>query len=169
MAEAEKRERGKYWRARWRGPHGRRESQGGFASRKEALQYAKDQEATIRFNTYIDPRAGRITLTDWANRWYPGLDLELGTLSNYRYYIEVHILPAFGDLPLTSLTTESIARWEKETIARGYTPKVAREARSTLSGGSSGPNAPNGSGPRRSRPCCSPNAVRPCPALTPTS
>ena len=133
MAEAEKRERGKYWRARWRGPGGRRESQGGFASRKEALQYAKDQEETIRFNTYIDPRAGRITLTDWANRWYPGLDLELGTLSNYRYYIEVHILPAFGELPLTSLTTESIARWEKETIARGYTPKVAREARSTLS------------------------------------
>ena len=132
MAEAEKRERGKYWRARWRGPDGRRESQGGFAGRKEALQYAKDQEAAIRFNTYVDPRAGRITLTEWANRWYPGLDLELGTLSNYRYYIEVHILPAFGDLPLTSLTTESIAKWEKETIARGYTPKVAREARSTL-------------------------------------
>jgi hypothetical protein len=29
MAEAEKRERGKYWRARWRGPDGRRESQPG--------------------------------------------------------------------------------------------------------------------------------------------
>jgi hypothetical protein len=42
-------------------------------------------------------------------------------------------LPEFGELPLTSLTTEIIARWEKETIARGYTPKVAREARSTLS------------------------------------
>jgi integrase len=133
MAEAEKRERGKYWRARWRGPDGRRESRGGFASRKEALRYAKDQEAAIRFNTYLDPRAGRITLNEWANRWYPGLNLELGTLSNYRYYIEVHILPAFGELLLTSLTTESIARWEKETIARGYTPKVAREARSTLS------------------------------------
>jgi hypothetical protein len=61
MAEAEKRERGKYWRARWRGPDGRRESRGGFASRKEALRYAKDQEAAIRFNTYLDPRAGRIT------------------------------------------------------------------------------------------------------------
>jgi hypothetical protein len=60
MAEAEKRERGKYWRARWRGPDGRRESQGGFASRKEALQYAKDQEAAIRFNTYIEAYSGHL-------------------------------------------------------------------------------------------------------------
>lgn len=131
MADAEK--RGRFWRARWFSPTGKRESKGGFTSKKDALKYGRDQEAAIRNNTYVDPRGGKITLTEWANRWYPALDLELGTLSNYRYHIQAHILPEFGTRTLASLNTEEIAAWEKDMVSLGYTPKVAREARSTLS------------------------------------
>ncbi len=99
VAYAEK--RGRRWRARWRGPDGTLESKPGFQTRKAAEDFGRDQEATVRANTYIDPRAGRITLTDWVNQWYPSLDLELTTLANYRYLIEVHILPVFGDRLLT--------------------------------------------------------------------
>jgi Phage integrase, N-terminal SAM-like domain len=98
VAYAEK--RGNQWRARWRSPDGTLESKPGFTSRKDAENYGRDQEAAIRTNTYVDPRAGRLTLTDWVNRWFPALDLEPTTLANYRYLIEVHILPAFGDRPL---------------------------------------------------------------------
>ena len=45
---------------------------------------------------HIDPQAGQLSLMDWVNRWYPALDLEPTTLSNYRYQIEVNILPEFG-------------------------------------------------------------------------
>ena len=38
------------------------------------------------------------------------LDLEPTTLSNYRYQIEVNILPEFGHRSLESLTPEEIAR-----------------------------------------------------------
>ena len=132
MSYAEK--RGNLWRARWRGPGGTLESKPGFRTRKDAENYGRDQEAAIRNNTYIDPRAGRITLTEWVNKWFPALDLELNTLSTYRYTIEVHILPAFGDRPLRSLELEpeAIALWEKQIVARGYTRRTAREARSTL-------------------------------------
>jgi hypothetical protein len=67
-----------------------------------------------------------------VNRWFPTLDLELNTLSTYKYTIEVLILPAFGDQPLMSLETHEIAAWEKELIAKGYQRRTAREARSTL-------------------------------------
>ena len=132
MSYAEK--RGNLWRARWRGPDGTLESKPGFRTRKDAENYGRDQEAAIRNNTYIDPRAGRITLTEWVNKWFPALDLELNTLSTYRYTIEVHILPAFGDWSLRSLELEpeAIALWEKQIVARGYTRRTAREARSTL-------------------------------------
>lgn len=130
MAYAEK--RGSLWRARWRGPDGTLESKPGFRTRKGAEDYGSDQEAAIRAGTYADLRAGRITLTEWVNQWYPALDLELNTLSTYRYTIEVHILPAFGERSIMSLTTEEIAIWEKQTAARGYTRRTAREARSTL-------------------------------------
>ncbi len=130
MAYAEK--RGNLWRARWRAPDGSMQSKPGFTSRKDAENFGRDQEAAIRANTYVDPRAGQITLTDWVNLWYPALDLEPTTLANYKYYIEVHILPAFGDRTLTSLTAQEISAWERQIIASGYAPSTARDARSKL-------------------------------------
>lgn len=130
MAYAEK--RGNLWRARWRAPDGTLESKPGFTSRKDAENYGRDQEAAIRKNTYIDPRAGRITLTEWVNLWFPAQDLELNTLSTYRYTIEVLILPTFGHRPLMSLEAHEIAAWERDLVSRGYERRTVREARSTL-------------------------------------
>lgn len=130
MAYAEK--RGNLWRARWHGPDGTLESRSGFRRRKDAEDYGRDQEAAIRNNSYVDPRAGRLTLTEWVNRWFPAQDLELNTLSTYKYTIEVLILPAFGDRALMSLETHEIAAWEMELVAKGYQRRTAREARSTL-------------------------------------
>jgi len=130
MAYAEK--RGNLWRARWRGPDGTLESKPGFQTRKAAENYARDQEAAIRSGSYIDPRAGRITLTEWVNQWYPALDLEPTTLSNYRYQIGVHILPAFGHRALASITAEEVSAWEMQIAASGISRRTARDARSTL-------------------------------------
>jgi integrase len=130
LAYAEK--RGNLWRARWSAPDGTLESKSGFTTRKDAENYGRDQEAAVRNNTYIDPRAGRITLTEWVNQWFPALDLELTTLSNYRYMIEAHILPEFGVRPLESLTAEDVSVWEKGLIARGYAKRTAKDARSVL-------------------------------------
>ena len=71
MADAEK--RGRFWRARWFSPNRKRESKGGFTTKKAALKYGRDHEAAIRNNTYVDPGAGKITLIEWANRqrWAP--------------------------------------------------------------------------------------------------
>jgi integrase len=130
VAYAEK--HGNMWRSRWRSLDGTLHSKPGFASRKDAENYGRDQEAAVRSNTYVDPRAGRITLNDWVNIWYPALDLELTTLANYRYYIEIHILPAFGDRTLASLTAQEISAWERQITASGYAPSTARDARSKL-------------------------------------
>lgn len=130
MAYAEK--RGNLWRARWRAPDGTLESRPGFTSRKDAENYGRDQESAIRNNTYVDPRAGRITLTEWVDQWFPSLDLEMTTLSNYRYMIEVHILPEFGEHALASLTAEEISIWERGLVERGYAKRTAKDARSVL-------------------------------------
>ena len=130
MAYAEK--RGNLWRARWRGPDGTLESKSGFRTRKAAEDHAHDQAAAIRNNTYVDARAGRITLTEWVNLWFPALDLEPTTMNNYRYMIEVHILPAFGDRTLGSLTAEEVAVWEINLVTSGLTRRTAHDARSTL-------------------------------------
>jgi integrase len=53
-------------------------------------------------------------------------------MDSYRYLVEVHILPTFGDHPLISLTPEEIARWEIRLVADGLSRRTARNARATL-------------------------------------
>ena len=130
MAYAEK--RGRFWRARWLGPDGTLESKSGFTTEKAALQHGRDQKAAIRSDTYVDPRAGQITLTDWVNEWYPAQDLEPITLVNYKYAIESFILPEFGHRALKEITPEEVGKWEKNIVANGWAPRTARDARTTL-------------------------------------
>jgi integrase len=128
MAYAEK--RGTLWRARWQAPDGTTASKSGFVEKSDAINYGRDQEAAIRNRTYVDPRE-RMTLIDWVNVWFPGLDLEMSTLDNYRYFIEVHILPHFGEWELRALEQhpEEVVKWERRLpVSR----RTAREARSTL-------------------------------------
>ncbi|MFI7628461.1 tyrosine recombinase XerC [Microbispora rosea] len=122
------------WRARWRGPTGTVEQSSPiFPSERAAKKYANDQEARIRDGRYVDPKASNITLEAWVNLWFPSLDLEPTTLSNYRYAIEVHILPAFGPKPLSSITPEQVAAWEKNLVqVAGYSPRTAKDARVTF-------------------------------------
>lgn len=129
MAYAE--QRGKKWRARWRGPDGSLAHESGFDSKDEAIKYGRDQEAAIRNHTYRDPRVGKITVTEWANMWFSALNLELSTLDNYRYYLESFILPEFGEWSLRDLEArpEDVAKWERSLPV---SQRTAREARSTL-------------------------------------
>lgn len=136
MPFAEK--RGKYWRARYRradgtwasasrGDDGRR-----FATEREAEAYGAEQEADIRRNLWRDPRAGDISLTDWVNRWFPAQDLEETTLDGYRWHIEVHILPYFGELPLRTLNALDIAAWEINLHRSGVCGKASAASARTL-------------------------------------
>ena len=130
MAFAER--RGGFWRARWTGLDGKLESKPGFLGEKAAVQYGRDQEAAIRAGTYSDPRAGKTRLIQWVNLWFPAQDLEPTTLENYRYAIEAHILPEFGERALEEITAEEVAKWEMGIMARGFARRTARDARTVL-------------------------------------
>jgi integrase len=89
--------------------------------------------------TWRDPRGGRILLADWINQyWWPAQDLEPTTEGNYAYLIEFHILPAFGQREISTLTYEEITTWERrirETPGRRGKPlsaSTASAARSRL-------------------------------------
>lgn len=95
MANAEK--RGKAWRVRYQRPDGTRASEGGFETKQAALNWGNDQEAQIRRDRWHDPRQGAALLADWIELWWAGQDIEPTTELKYRYLIDHHILPAFGE------------------------------------------------------------------------
>ncbi len=125
VAYAEK--RSNMWQIRWRSPDGILHSKPGFGSRKDAENYGRDQEAAIRAHTYVDPRASRITLTDWVNSWFPALDLEPSTMANYRYYIQI-MLPRSATGPWRRSQPREVSAWERQITASGYAPSTARDA-----------------------------------------
>ena len=59
-------------------------------------------------------------------------DLEPTTLVNYKYAIEVHILPKFGSWALSDITSEEVGKWERVIMAQGFARRTARDARTTL-------------------------------------
>ena len=138
MAYTEK--RGGTWRVRFRGPdgswlsastddHGER-----FRTQREALEYGLAQEADIRRKRWRDPRdePDPITLRQWVNEWWAGLDLEISTTTNYRFLLQGHILDPLGDLYLHEITPAEVNRWERSIVRARYSERTAQDARNVL-------------------------------------
>ncbi|WP_242907469.1 tyrosine-type recombinase/integrase [Actinomadura terrae] len=131
MAYAEK--RGSKWRVRYVRPDGSSASESGFDTKAAALQWGQEQETGIRRHSWSDPRDGAALLADWVELWWAGQDLEATTEAKYRYLIDHHILPAFGNRPVSTFTSpEEIVAWEKRTRTGGFSHRTAADARSLL-------------------------------------
>ncbi|MFG2088500.1 hypothetical protein [Spirillospora sp. NPDC048824] len=97
-------------------PDGSTASQSGFDTKQAALHWGEEQEAGIRRHRWNDPRDGAALLADWVELWWAGQDLEATTEAKYRYLIDHHIVPAFGNRPVSTFTSpEEIVAWEKRT------------------------------------------------------
>lgn len=76
---------------------------------------------------------GAALLADWVELWWGGQDLEATTEAKYRYLIDHHIVPAFGNRPVSTFTSpEEIVVWEKRTRTNGFSHRTAADARSLL-------------------------------------
>jgi len=138
MAHAEKRsydEHAKKWR--WRGryklPNGRwgsvsRDDNGQpFYTERSAEAYALGLEVDVRRKVFFNPRDGRITVAEWAERWLPSIDV--GPLSDkeYRLRLKNQILPEWGTVPVGDLSPTGIAAWEKglrQRLSKNYADAV---------------------------------------------
>lgn len=140
MAFAEK--RGKYWRARWKGPEGTTpeypsstvdEDGNRFPTKKLAEKYGERMEADIARGTYVNPQNGKLTVKQWAEIWLETMD-EVGPLSErtYRSRLSAQILPRWGDATLDAITTTTFKRWEKGLKAEGYSTNYIGDIVSTF-------------------------------------
>jgi len=109
------RRRGKKHLACWRGPDGRTRTKGGFDRKTGpdgALAYAQRQERAIHDQTYIDPRAGTLTVADWWGLWWPTqVQLARKTRDRDEWLWRAYVRPAFGNRELRTLTREAVGAW----------------------------------------------------------
>jgi integrase len=133
--------RGDRWRVRWPGPDGGTQSATyddhgqPFPDKATALRYGYEKMGQVARGEYRDASRGDITLTEWVNVWWQGLDVEDTTRDSYKWRIQVLILPHLGEWTLNRFAGAGphIAAWEQRLInEHGYSRRSAAGARSTL-------------------------------------
>ena len=99
------------WQANYR-YNGRHYSSGTFAQKADALSYLATVEADLRRGAWIDPRAGLVTVENYANEWLErSPDLAIRTRELYTYVFERHLFPQLGQIHLSALRASKIRGW----------------------------------------------------------
>ncbi|WP_448613344.1 tyrosine-type recombinase/integrase [Modestobacter sp. URMC 112] len=109
----------KVYDVRFRDPDGRQRKRT-FAKKGDAGRFAATVEADKLRGLYVDHRAGRVTLADFAEqRWLPSLvHVRPNTLTLYQAHLRNHVLPAFGSRSLGSLRRQDCRSFVAALAAR---------------------------------------------------
>lgn len=116
MATVERRSQGGTvrYRVRW-WADGRQRSKT-FQRAAEANRFKASLEGDVANGTYVDPREGQVTVASFAADWFGNIvHLRPSTLSRLEVTLFKHVVPEFGRLPLTAVTTEHVSLWVRNS------------------------------------------------------
>lgn len=131
MASVEK--RGARYVARWRDADGRQRAKT-FDRKRDASAFLERVGSALQAGVYVDPKAGRITVGDFSEKWLETLGhLKPTTRASYVSTLEVHVLPRWGSTPLNRVEHEDVAAWVSSMVAEGRSPSIVAKAHRVLS------------------------------------
>jgi integrase len=116
------------WQARWRDPAGAQRSKN-FDRRVDAERHLTTIEARKLAGTYVDPRAGKLKLGDFAEQTTLGwLNRRDSTKARDDSYLNSLILPNFAKVSLGTVHPTDIQQWVAQLDTDGYAPATIRKA-----------------------------------------
>ena len=105
------------YRARYFGPDGRRhQAPILFRSKLEARKWLALRQSEIIRQAWeppeaSTPKAAKLTFAAYAEQWLSQRQLKVRTREHYRWLLDEHLIPAFGTLPLASITSDDVRTW----------------------------------------------------------
>ena len=121
------------WRARYRDPSGRERSKS-FARKVDAERFLVGIEDAKLRGAYVDPAAGKVPFSEWAERWYnTTAALRHTTRRDYRKLLDQQVLPAFAGDSLAGIDALAVREWVADLVAGGLSARRARKAHAVLS------------------------------------
>jgi len=121
------------WRVRFRRDDGTIGAIRGFTTKTAATEHANTLEADQREGRFLDPAAGKITLSEWTDDWLGALDVAIRTEDVYRSLLRRHILPRWGEHGLADISGIKAAAWAKDLRDRGYSATTVTAVTKLLS------------------------------------
>lgn len=107
----------------YRDPNGRQRSRT-FRIKRDAWEWIGNAETAMRAGTYLDPNGPKRTFKDWSTEWVAAQATTPETRAQAASLLKCHILPAFGDKRLGSITRIAVQGWVTKL------PLAPRSARS---------------------------------------
>lgn len=99
-----------------------------FTAYTDARRFKALLEGDIANGTYIDPRAGQVTVCDYAARWWPTVvDLRPSTRQRVEQCL-AHVLDEFGSLPVAGVTHSHVAAWVATNLQSMSNASVRKQA-----------------------------------------
>ncbi len=120
------------YRASWRDPSGAQRSKS-FATKREASRFLAEVESAKNHGLYVDPRAGRVRLSDYAATWVAGRASATTTTVRTDSVLRTHVLPRWGSVPLDKIDHSSVQRWVSE-LNTARSPATVRKCFHVLAG-----------------------------------
>lgn len=119
-AKADKRTPPARWMVRYYDPSGKIKSAGTYKKKPDAEKRQTEIENSLHEGSYRDPSAAKVTLGQMAEKWLTTrTDIKRSTWWQYRAVLDNHVLPRWGEQPLSAIHGEDIAVW----VARLQKPR----------------------------------------------
>jgi len=118
MASIKKQPSGK-WRARYRDDAGKEHARH-FPRRVDAQRWLDETTASVVTGQYVDPKAGKVTVREYAVQWQAAQVWREKTARRVAADLRLHIFPVIGDRPLASVRQSEI-----QGLVKGLSTKLA--------------------------------------------
>ncbi|CAN5874342.1 hypothetical protein BH23ACT5_BH23ACT5_09980 [soil metagenome] len=99
------------WQARYRDPSGQERSKT-FERKIDAQRWLDEVTADLVTGRYVDPRAGRVTVGEWASVWLASQTFDAATMETMTSRIRTHILALpIGNTELRAVRPSTVQAW----------------------------------------------------------
>lgn len=120
---------GARWLVRWRTLDGQQgskhfERKPGKNPEIHADAFDKQVQGELTAGTFVDPRGGAMPFGEYAATWVDARLLKETSDETYAQRLRVHIVPAFGRVPLLAIRPTMVQKWVKKLAESGLAPRT---------------------------------------------
>lgn len=123
---------GARWVVRWRDPDGSQRMKA-FKRKAEAEAFATEVDHRMMSGSYIDPSAGKVLMSEWAEQWLAA-QAHVKPTSRYRTegIVRTYIVPQWGTVRIADINHAAIQRWVS-SLTKKLAPASVAKVHRTLS------------------------------------
>ena len=133
MARGFVKKRGEVWYAYWRDRAGKQHAKAVGPRKKDAEAFLVSKQKEVNENTFRE--LTKIKFPEYCEVWlrdYAALQVKPSTLANQKCVINSSLIPFFGNVPLTSITSQDVQKYVAHRIEEGKAPATASKALTLL-------------------------------------